>query len=80
MDRFDLEQQIMDCWQITDDLKVLTEYVLEHGEEALNIDTVANITIGLQQLYNLKFDKMFRTFEVLLKKEIIKDSSDGTLF
>ncbi len=58
--RFDLEQEIMSCWGITDDLNDLYEAVMEHP--TLNRDHVANIVLGLAELYELKFDKMFTTF------------------
>lgn len=66
-DRFDLEQQIMDCWHVVDDLKILSEFACEHDN--FNRDKVVNITIGLEELYRLKFDKLFRTFESVLREE-----------
>ena len=63
-DRFDLEQQIFDCWHIVDDIKVLNESICESN---LTADEVANVLIGLEQLYQLKFDKLFRTFETCIK-------------
>jgi hypothetical protein len=70
--RFDLEQQIMDCWHIVDDLKILTEYVLDSDDAGVDKkDKVANVLIGLEQLYAIKFDKMFRTFEQMIKDKNI---------
>lgn len=66
-DRFDLEQQIMGCWQIVDDLKVLFENVVE--DENLTKDSISNVVLGLEQLYQMKFDKLFRTFEQVTKDE-----------
>jgi hypothetical protein len=63
--RFDLEQQIMDCWRVTDDMRILTEEVIE-GD--FSKDQIANVLIGLEQLYSIKFDKMFRTFEQYIKE------------
>ena len=60
MDRFELEQQILDCWHIVDELKTLSEAVCDNN---LSTDQTANILTGLQQLYQLKFDKLFQTFE-----------------
>ena len=54
-DPIDFEQRLMECWNITSDLKTLTEGVLEHD---LTKDQIANILIGLEQLYNLKFDRL----------------------
>lgn len=68
-DRFDLEQQILDCWKIVDDLKLLSEYVME--DSSANTDSIANVTIGLEQLYQIKFDKLFRTFEELIRDKTI---------
>lgn len=65
--QFDLEQSIMDCWHVVDDLKVLTEAILD-GPKPLTEDEITNITIGMEQLYQLKFDKCFRTFEDYLKE------------
>ena len=64
MDRFDLEQQIFGCWNIVDELKVLSEAVCEKN---LSTDEVTNILMGLERLYQLKFDKLFLTFEKLVK-------------
>jgi hypothetical protein len=59
-DRFLHEQRIMGCWQITDDLQVLAEGVLEGN---LTPDGVANVLLGLQQLYSLKFNSLWDSFE-----------------
>lgn len=67
MDRFDLEQQIMDCWHIVDDLKILTEYTLE--DDTFSRDKINFITSGLIELYHIKFDKLFRAFEDVVRDE-----------
>jgi len=59
-DIFDLEQQIMDCWRIVDDIKILEDAVLD--KEQSHNDT-GNVLIGLEYLYQLKFEKLFATFE-----------------
>ena len=64
MNRFDLEQQILDCWKVTDDIDILLEYVCD-GEN--DQDYVANVLLGIKNLYELKFDKMFNTFEKSIK-------------
>jgi hypothetical protein len=62
-DRFDLEQEILDCWHIVDDLDVVI------NSEQLNLnDDMLNILIGLKQLYQLKFERTFQTFEQLVSK------------
>lgn len=62
--QFDLEQEIMNCWNITKDLDVLFEEIIE-GD--LTKDQISNVLLGLNQLYEIKFNKLFRTFEVFLK-------------
>ena len=57
---YDLEQQIMECWRVTDDMKILTEEVME-GD--FSKDQICNVLIGLEQLYAIKFNKLFRTYE-----------------
>jgi len=61
--RFDMEQEIFQCWHITDDLNVLHEAVLERD---ISKDEISNILLGLEQLYNQKFSRLFSTFEKLI--------------
>jgi len=68
-DRFDLEQQIMACWNVTSDIDTLCEGVIESD---MTTDQIANILLGMKQLYELKFDKLFRTFEELIREGVVK--------
>jgi hypothetical protein len=69
-DRFDFEQQIMDCWRITDDIRDASEALLE-GD--LNTEETSNILIGLRHLYELKFNKLWDMFEGVIMP-IVRDS------
>jgi uncharacterized protein involved in tolerance to divalent cations len=62
--QFDLEQQIMDCWGIVDDLKSIysSDTLFEDSDE------VPTILMGISKLYHLKFDQLFQTFEKMLKE------------
>lgn len=60
MCRFDLEQQILNCWNIIDDLDLLEELVLE---KKASTDEIANFVLGLKTIYKQKFEKCFNTFE-----------------
>jgi hypothetical protein len=53
-DRFDLEQQILDCWKVTDDIKLLS------GNEAKPEDFAA-----LAAVYEFKFNQLWNTFETM---------------
>ena len=46
-DRFDFEQEIMQCWNIVEELKVLHEGVLERD---LTRDQISNILLGLGEI------------------------------
>lgn len=59
-DRFDFEQQIQKCWLITDDIADVAEGVLERD---LDKDQIVNALNGIQQLYELKFNKLWEQFE-----------------
>jgi hypothetical protein len=63
---FDVEQSIMQCWGVVDDLKLLTEQVYDRPKP-LTEDELGNILIGMQTLYQLKFEKCFDEFEELCK-------------
>lgn len=62
MDRFDFEQCIMNAWNITDDLQLIYENLLEND---MSSDEIANVIIGLKSLYQMKFDKLWNGFESL---------------
>lgn len=62
-DRFDLEQKILGCWHITDDLKLFY-----HKFDELTEDEKANFLLGIIQLYQMKFDDTFKCFEELIRE------------
>jgi hypothetical protein len=72
-DRFDLEQQILDCWKIIDDIKLLDKNVLEGKIEGgkLTQDEISNYLLGLESIYELKFEQLFDTFGSLIKQNKI---------
>lgn len=61
--RFDLEQEILSCWHVVDDLKTVyhSEKLYEDENE------MQNALLGLYTLYQLKFESLFNTFEVLVR-------------
>jgi hypothetical protein len=68
-DRFEFEQQIMECWNVTSDIKTVSEYLLDAPLEPNREDKVANMLIGIQAIYDAKFDKLFRQFENLVREQ-----------
>ena len=57
--RFELEQNILAAWNVIDDLRLLLE--VAEGDKA------QNIIIGMIELYTLKFEKLFESFENSIK-------------
>lgn len=65
--RFDLEQKILGCWNVTDDIADLNERI-QNGPE-MSTDDIANYLLGLQTIYHVKFEKMFSMFEDLISQK-----------
>lgn len=70
MNRFDLEQQILSCWRITDDIGLLHKAVLEGklDDQDLTKDEISNYLMGLETIYNMRFQELFNTLETLIKE------------
>jgi hypothetical protein len=68
-DRFDLEQHIMKCWNVTEDIDLLYKNVMEKD---MSTDDIANFLLGLETIYNHKFEELFDTFSELIEKGDIK--------
>jgi hypothetical protein len=54
-DRFDFEQEIMECWKITNDLQMYIDQGAKIEDTKVLID-----------YYERKFDKLWNTFETLI--------------
>jgi hypothetical protein len=63
INRFDFEQQILKCWNVTDDLREVSEYFLDHHDSNFTKDKVANTLIGYAEMYDIKFNKLWDQFE-----------------
>ena len=63
--RFDLEEQIMECWSVVKDIETL--YHMTDIRD-LSDDERMNILIGLSSLYQIKFERLFNTFERLIQQ------------
>ena len=55
--RFDMEQEIMQVWQVLDDIKMLSA---REGTDREDWDAVT-------RLYQIRFETLFETFEQLIK-------------
>jgi len=68
-DRFDFEQQVMNCWRVTDDLKDLAESV-ENND--IKTDMIVNALNGMNAMYEIKFNKLWDMFESVFMK-LVRD-------
>jgi hypothetical protein len=59
--RFDMEQEIMQAWQVLDDIKMLSA---REGTDRADWDAVG-------RLYQIRFETLFETFEQMIKDRVI---------
>ena len=59
--RFDMEQEIMQVWQVLDDIKMLSA---REGTDRADWDAVT-------RLYQIRFETLFETFEQMIKDRAI---------
>ena len=57
----DLEQEVLRCWEITQDLNLLAEVVNDGSDHT---DTVK----GIKEVYELRFEKAWATYEEVVKE------------
>jgi hypothetical protein len=69
--RFDLEQDIMNCWSVVDDIKELNRCMLDRRK--MTEDEISNYLLGLETIYQVKFERLFETFEMLIRKNAFND-------
>jgi hypothetical protein len=65
MDRFDLEQQILDCWKITDDIAMMES----QGANAADMTSLACV-------YEYKFKRLWEIFEGMVHEQQFKSTEE----
>jgi len=65
--RFDLEQEIMNCWTIVDDLDFFCKHSALWSQE-----DKTNYIVGLKTKYEYRFENMFEIFEDCIAKDQFK--------
>ena len=63
---YELEEKIMDCWHVCDDLQVVFKQIGD-GEREPTEDEMMNTLMGMQQLYQWKFEQLFFEYEELCR-------------
>jgi hypothetical protein len=59
--RFDLEAAIMEAWHTKDDISMVY-----HGSEEMTEDELMNALLGVEQLCELRFNKLWAIFEYIV--------------
>ena len=81
-DRFDLEQHIMECWNVTSDVQMLLEAILDSPRfdkmPAEYSDSIANMLLGVKELYEMRFERLWSTFEDCITTEFSPEDVDCT--
>jgi len=66
---FDLEQAIMRCWTLTDDIDLLYRNIGDNPKFAdmdpKYKDKIMNILLGMNELYEMRFNECWREFEAV---------------
>jgi hypothetical protein len=57
----DLEQEVMRCWEVSQDLDLL-------AEEYKHDDDLCNKVLGIKNVYEMRFSKAYNTYEKLVKE------------
>lgn len=70
MTRFDVETDIMSAWNVIEDIKFISELILEsddfNGMSPQQKDKLTNMLIGMEHLYNYRFNRLFDNYTKLL--------------
>ena len=65
---YDLEPHIMDCWHVCNDLEAVFKQIGD-GERDPTHDELMNALMGMQQLYQWKFEQLFFKYEQVMRDE-----------
>lgn len=70
MTRFDVETDIMSAWNVIEDIKFISELILESDDfndmSPQQKDKLTNMLIGMEHLYNYRFNRLFDNYTKLL--------------
>jgi hypothetical protein len=66
MTQFELEQAIMGAWGIVEDIQLLRQTIEHFKLQPKEYDNLDNYLLGLETIYQRKFENVFSLFEKLL--------------
>ena len=73
-DNLELEQHIMECWGMVDDVNLLYKEVMDNDLHK-DQDKLANALLGLCTIYEMKFKQAFYTYEETLKQRMRRNEN-----
>lgn len=65
-DRFDLESEIMAAWGTVEDIDLIFHNTDNLNLSAKDCDNLQNQLLGLRSIAELRFQKLFKTFEYMV--------------
>ena len=73
--RFDLEADIMEAWHTVDDIDLIYHATDEMTLNAKDCDNLQNQLLGLKHLTELRFKKLWESFEASIKDSTFHDGA-----
>lgn len=64
----DLEEKIMDCWSVCNDLETVYQQIVDEEREPTTTELI-NALMGMQQLYQWKFEQLLNKYEDVIKSQ-----------
>ena len=79
--RFDLEKEINQCSTVCEDIKMLYQQIGDGyaGAKDLTPDELINILMGMEAIYNLRFELLLDTMCQVLELNEYKETQDNAI-
>tara|TARA_R110001592_G_scaffold162923_1_gene396527 strand:+ start:233 stop:472 length:240 start_codon:yes stop_codon:yes gene_type:complete len=65
---YDLEPHIMDCWSVCNDIETVFKQIGDGHPEPTE-DEIMNALMGMQQVYQWKFEQLFNRYEQIQRSQ-----------
>lgn len=69
-DRFSVEQGILSCWHVADDIDLLYKNVMDGNPTT---DEISNLLLGIKSLYDMRFSALFADFTETIRTDWEKE-------
>jgi hypothetical protein len=75
-DRFNLEEEIQNVWQTTDDLDTILYRIMDAKDGPPSEDEVTSMLIGLKEIHKSRCLKLMDVFESMVENKNFVDTID----